>query len=216
MRPYHKALVLTAACVLVLLAALVRAYVAAPEPLTTAEVLAATRRAVDSVVDAAIRGGGLDDAEGFVRGRIAEELRRQGFGGVEVALRRPNDLNPLAAFFFYVEAGGLSARFEVEGTRDPLLAIRLHEDVRIRADANHPYERHGEPGVLAACLAHRSYHVAADGPDLFARLENRTRGPYHFGFETFVTNGAAVAVDHAFLETGAWGLDDAHREMYGL
>lgn len=196
-----------------------RAYVQAPKPLTSAEVLAATRRAVDLAVDESIRRGGLPDAESFVRALVVGELHRQGFGGVDVRLVRPNDLNPWAAFYFFVRAGALTnltVRFDVDGVRDPLLAIRLGVEVPIRPEPNHPYVRHQEPGVLAACLEAHYYHLAADGPDLFARLENRTRDPYRFGFETFVTDGDDLAVDHAFLDTGAWGLDDAHRAAYGL
>ena len=214
--PYHKALLLTAVCALVLMGGLIRATLQAPRPLTSAEILAATRTAVDRAIAAAIAGGGLADADAFVSAAIRGELRRQGFGGVDVALRRPNDLNPLAALYFFIEVGEVAARFEVEGVRDPLLAIRLGLDVRIRADPFHPYTSHREPGVLAACLAHRYYHIAPEGPDLFARLENRTRDPYHFGFETFLSDRDDLAVDHSFLEGGWWGLDDAHRARYGL
>lgn len=215
-REYHKALLIAVACSLVLAAGLVRAYVQAPRPLTSADVLAATRRAVDGAVDAAIRSGGLVEAEAFVEDSIAANLESAGFGGGDVNVRRPNDLGARASFYWYVELGELSVRFELEGTRDPLLAIRLGLEVRIHADPYHPYATHGEPGILAVCLAHRFYHLAAEGPDFFARLENRTRDPYYFGFETFLVDGDRMAVDHAFLETGSWGLDATQRERYGL
>jgi len=215
-RDYHKALVIVIACSAVLAAGLLRAYVEAPRPLTSAEILAATRRAVDLAVDEAIEIGGLNDAEGFVRTAIVSELDRQGFGGVDVRLRRPNDLNPFAIFFFLVTVQDLSVRFDLEGTQDPLAAIRLGEVAIIHADPNHPYEGHRERRVLEACLAHSYYHVAAEAPDFFARLENRTRDPYHFGFEALLTDGRGLAADHAFYETGTWGLDDVHRQRYGL
>ncbi len=167
-------------------------------------------------MDAAIEKGGLDHAEIFVARAIASNLHRQGFGALDVSLIRPNDLNPLAAFYFVVNASGLAVRFDLEGTRDPLLAIRLGLHYVIRADPFHPYVSHREPAILEACLHRHSYHLAPEGPDFFARLENRTRDPYHFGFETFLMYGAQLAVDHTFLETGAWGLDDVQRARYGL
>ena len=201
---------------LALAAGLVRAYVQAPRSLTSAEVLAAARTAVREAVDAAIARGGLPNGEAFVASAIAADLHRQGFGGVVVHLTRPDDLNALAGFYFLVNAGGVTARFDLEGTRDPLLAIRLGLDVAIRADPYHPYTSHREPGILAACLEQHYYHAAADGPDLFARLENRTRDPYHFGFETLLTDGTHLAVDYTFLETGAWGLTAEQHARYGL
>ena len=216
MRRYHQALLATLVCTSILMAGLLRAYLAEPKPLTSAEVLAATRRSLDLAVDAAIARGGLDDAERFVATAIASDLHRQGFGGVDVRLIRPNDRNRLAAFYFLVNASGLVVRFDIDGVRDPLLAIRLGLDVRIRPDPYHPYESHREPGILAACVEARYYHFAPEGPDLFARLENRTRDRYHFGFETFLTDGDRLAVDHAFLEMGGWGLDAEHRARYGL
>jgi len=215
-RRYHKALLIVVACSLVLAGGLLRAVVQAPLPLTSAEILAATRRAVDSAVDAAIDKGGLEDGETFLRSAIARELQRQGFGGVDVRLRRPNDLNPFAAFYFFVDVDDRSVRFDLDGTREPLAGIRLGHLVIIRADPNHPYEGHREQSVLEACLAHRYFHVAPEGPDFFARLENRTRDPYHFGFEALFTNGWVLAVDHIFFEEGSWGLDDVHRQRYGL
>ena len=214
-RRYHQALVLALLCFLVVGLALVRAYLQAPKRLTSAEVLAATRITVRRAVDVAIRLRGLDDAPSFVRMGIAEELHRQGFRGADVALVRPNDLNPFAAFYFVVNVSGLAVRFDLEGTRDPLLAIRLGLDYAIRPDPFHPYTSHGQPAIWAACLARHAYHFAPEGPDLFARLENRTRDPFHFGFETFVTDGARFAVDHTFLETGAWGLDADQAARYG-
>ncbi len=216
MRDFHKALAIVVACGLALAGGLLRAYVQAPRDLTSAEVLGAVRRAVDLAVDEAIERGGLDDAEGFVRAAIAVEIHRQGFGGVEVHLRRPNDLNPFAAFYFFVEVGDLTVRFDIEGTRDPLLATRLGQVSVIRADPNHPYEGHRERAVLESCLVRRYYHLAPEGPDLFARLENRTGDPYHFGFESLLTDGRALAADYAFLETGTWGIDDVHRVRYGI
>ena len=216
MRRYHKAVLIAVACASIVVAGLVRAYVAAPKPLTSAEVLAATRAAVREAVDTAIANGGLRDAEAFLAAVIAANLHRQGFGGVTVNLIRPNDLNPFAAFYFVANVSGLTVRFDLEGTRDPLLGIRLGLDVRVRADPFHPYASHREPAVLAVCVQRHSYHLAPEGPDFFARLENRTRDPYHFGLETFLTDGGHLAVDHTFLETGAWGLDDAQRARYGL
>ena len=216
MRRYHKAILLTIACTLIVTGGLVRAVVQAPRPLTSAEVLAATRRAVDGAVDAAIEGGGLPHAESFVAARVASELRRQGFGGFDVRIRRPSDLNPLAVFYFLVNVRNETVRFDLEGVRDPLLAIRLGVDVRIRADPFHPYEGHREPGVLAACVSRHLYHAAPDAPDFFARLENRTSDPYHFGFEALLTDGTRLAVDHVLLETGTWDLDEEHRLRYGL
>lgn len=215
MRDYHKALVIVAACSLVLAGGLFRAYLAAPKPLTSAEILTATRRAVDLATDAAIREGGLKDAQGFVRYAIDLELWHQGFDVPEVRLRRPNDLNPFASFYFFVEAEDISVRFDLEGTRDPLHAIRLGVLTTIRQDPNHPYEGHRDARVLSTCVAHPYYHHAPEGPDFFARLENRTRDPYHFGFEALLTEGRVLAADYAFFETGNWGLDETHRERYG-
>ncbi len=216
MRGYHKGLLIALACSLLVVAALLRASVGAPGPLTSAEVLAATRAAVRDVVDAAIARGGLPDAEAALSDAVSTRLARMGFGGVSVHLARSNDLNPWGAFSFLVDASGVEAWFDVEGTRDPLLAIRLGLDVAIRADPFPPYSSHREPGVLAACLEHRYYHAAPDGPDLFARLENRTGDPYHFGFEAFLAEGDRLAVDHTFLETGRWGLTPEQRARYGL
>lgn len=215
MRRYHQALVVVVVCAAILAAGLVRAYLAAPVALTSQDILAATRAAVNEAVDAAIERGGLADAPSFVRDAIVEHLRRQGFAVHDVRLRFPNDLNPWSAFVFYVNASGVEARFEVEGTRDPLLAIRLGLDVRIRADPHHPYAGHRDPGVLAVCLARRYYHASSDGPDLFARLENRTRDPYRFGFEMLLESDGRMAVDHTLLETGAWGLTPAQAARYG-
>ena len=215
-RRYHQALWITAICSIVLAAGLVRAYLVAPRPLTSTEILAATRQAVDDAVNAAVGRGGITDSHRFVESTIAARLRAMGFGGELVHVRRPNDLDPYAALYFIVEVHDLAMRFDLEGTRDPLLSIRLGLEVRIRADPFHPYTSHREPAVLAACVRYHFYHLAPEGPDFFARLENRTFDPYHFGFETFVTDGAQLAVDHAFLETGAWGLDDLHRQRYGL
>src|SRR5437867_13126029 len=106
-RRYHKALVLALVCFLVVGLALARAYLQAPKRLTSAEVLAATRIAVRRAVDVAIGLRGLDDAPSFVRNGIAEELRRHGFRAADVALVRPNDLNPFAAFYFMVNVSGL-------------------------------------------------------------------------------------------------------------
>lgn len=215
MRRYHKALAVVAVCALALAAGLLRTHLAAPRTLTSQEVLAATRAAVDDAVDAAIERGGLEDAGAFVREAIAVHLRRQGFPVRDVRLRFPNDLNPYAPFAFYANASGVEARFEVEGTRDPLLAIRLGLDVRIRADPHHPYAGHRDPGVLAVCLDRRYYHASPDGPDLFARLENRTGDPYRHGFETLLEGGGRLAVDHTFLDTGSWGLTPAQAARYG-
>jgi hypothetical protein len=187
-REYHKALAIVAACSVVLAAGLVRAYIQAPRALTSAEIQLATRRGVDLAVDSAISRGGLDDAEAFVKRAIANDLHRQGYGGVDVRLRRPNDLNPFAALHFFVVVGNLSVRFDLEGTRDPLAAIRQETIALIRVDPNHPYESHRDPRVLDKCVASRYYHFASEGPDFFARLENRTRDPYHFGFEALLTN----------------------------
>ena len=135
MRQYHQALLLVVACSAVLAAMLVRAYVQAPKPLTSAELSAATRLAVDRAVDAAIATGGLGDAEAFVRSEITANLQLLGFRDLAVHLRRPNDLNPWAAFYFHVEVGQLSVRFDIEGVRDPLLAIRLGIEAQILARA---------------------------------------------------------------------------------
>ena len=216
MRRYHQALLVTLVCTLVLLAGLLRAYLAEPRPLTSAEVLAATRRSVDLAVDTAVARGGLENAERFVAAAVASDLYRQGFGGVNVRLVRPNDANRWAAFYFSVNASGLIVRFDLDGTRDPLFAIRLGLDVRIRPDPFHPYRSHDEPGILAACLEGHYYHFAPEGPDLFARLENRTRDPYHFGFESLLSDESRLAADYGFLETGKWGLDEVHRARYGV
>src|SRR3989304_3623735 len=64
-RDYHKALAIVIACSAVLAAGLLRAYVEAPRPLTSAAILTATRRAVHTAVGEAIEIGGLNDAAGF-------------------------------------------------------------------------------------------------------------------------------------------------------
>lgn len=215
MRPYDQALALAAACSLVLAGGLLSAYVHAPRPLTSVDVLVATRRSVDAAVAAAISKGGLMDAEAFVRDALAEALQRAGFAPEPVRLRRPNDLNPWAVFHFFVDVGGLSVRFELHGTADPLAALRLGTRVPIVADPHVPYATHGDPSVLAVCLSRQYFHAARDAPDFFARLENRTRDPYRAGFESLLADGTQIAVDHTFFETGRWGLTAEQALRYG-
>lgn len=216
MREYHKALAIVGVCSLIVAGGLLRAYLVARSPITSAEVLAATRRAVDEAVEAAIRGGGLKDGEEFVRSSIDAYLRHSAFEIPAVRLRRPNDLNPYAAFYFLVEIPGLTVRFALEGTREPLYAIRTGGVSMIRQDPSGPYESHRDIHVMEACVAQRYYHHAPEAPDFFARLENRTSDPYHFGFEAILTNGRALAADYVLFETGRWGLEDLHRQRYGI
>lgn len=201
---------------LVLAASLIRAYVAAPRPLTSQDVLGATRSAVLDAVDTAVRLGGLEDAEAWLRDAIVTQLERDGFAISSARIRRLNDLDPWRSFHFYVNASGVTVRFDIEGTPDPLLAIRTGVRVPIRPDPLHPYVRHREPGVLRACLEHQYYHASPDAPDLFARLENRTADSYHAGFEALLTDGSRLAVDHTYLETGVWELSPSQAARYGL
>ena len=165
--------------------------------------------AVDEAVAKAVYDGGLEDAERFLNECISSVLSSTYGIHADARIVRFNDFDELAAFYFDVVAGDLSVRFRLDGVRDPLIAIRLGLDWRWREDPNHPYEIHGESSVMTDCLNNHYFHLAADAPDFFARLENRTEDPYHYGAETF------LSVDHLYLGGGGL-IDEPHRVVYGL
>ena len=47
-------------------------------------------------------------------------------------------------------------------------------------------------------------------------LEPEVIGVSRSILEALLTDGRGLAADHAFYETGTWGLDDVHRQRYGL
>lgn len=215
MRELHKAWAMVIACCVATAAIFAVAYAKRRPMLTSAEILEVTRLAVNDVVDEAIFKGGLEDSESHLSNLIALRMRSEGFTGVDVRVVRTNDFDSLAGFHFDVVAGEISVRFRLDGIRDPLLAIRLGLDWKWREDPHHPYEMHASSSVMSDCLTNHYFHLAADGPDFFARLENKTEDRYHYGVETFLVVGGAVAVDHIFL-AGAGLIDEAHRLAYGL
>jgi len=215
MRDFHKAMVLVISSCVAIAGILTAALTRERPRLMSAELMAATRVAVRESVVAAVKAGGLPDSESFVAERIATELSSMGFTGIHVQIVRSNDFDELAAFNFDVVAGGLSVRFTLEGVRDPLLSIRLGLDYRWREDPNHPYGAHGGSTVLSECLTNHYFHFAADAPDFFARLENKTEDPYHHGVETFLVVRGELAVDHLLLGVNVT-MDEGHRDSYGL
>jgi len=214
-RELHEALAVVIACCVATAAIFAVAYARHRPNLTSADILAATRLAVDDAVKEAILKGGLKDSESHLSHLIGQRLRSAGFTGVDVSIVRTNDFDPLAGFHFDVTAGEISARFMLDGVKDPLLAIRLGLDWTWREDPHHPYETHARSSVMSDCLTNHYFHLAADGPDFFARLENKTEDRYHYGVETFLVVSGIVAVDHLFLG-GAGPIDGDHRLMYGL
>jgi hypothetical protein len=216
MRPLSKAVAIVLASSLVLGAILAYAVVREGPRLTSGDVLAATRTALANLVERAVAQGGLDDAVAAAEASIRDALAARGHSVPAVRVVRYNDFNPLAAFFFDVQAGDVTARFVVDGLADPLRAMRTGEWVLLRQGPFHPYERHADSAVLALCLARTYFHFAEDGPDLFARLENRTDDPYYYGFESLVTDGGATTADHLLFATGRYAPDPFHRAVYGL
>ena len=215
MRDLHKAIAVVIGCSVAMSFVFLAAYCRHRHSLTTAEVLAATRVAVDEAVMAAIENGGLHDSEDFLGRLISRHLAMIGFPDTSVSIVRENDFDPLAAFHFDIVAGGVSARYRLDGVRDPLLAIRLGLHWIWREDPHHPYEIHRISSVMSDCLTNHYFHLADDAPDFFARLENRTEDRYHYGVESFIVAGGQPAVDHLLLG-GKGNMDDAHRAKYGL
>lgn len=215
MRALHKAVAVVVACCIATAGIFAAAYAKRRPRLTSADILAATRLAVDAAVDEAIMEGGLNDSESYLRERIAGQLDSAGFSIEDVRIVRRNDFDPLAGFSFEVSAGDVSARFRLDGVRDPLLAVRLGLDWEWREDPNHPYEMHASSSVMSDCLTNHYFHLAVDAPDFFARLENKTEDRYHSGVESFLVVGGVVAVDHLFLG-GAEPMDADHKLIYGL
>jgi len=214
-RELHKAVAVVVACCIATACIFAAAYAKRRPELTSAGILAATRLAVDDAVEEAVLKGGLADSESYLTQRIAERLNSAGFPDKDVKIVRTNDFDPLAGFHFDVVVGGVSARFRLDGVRDPLLAIRLGLEWTWQEDPHHPYETHARSSVMSDCLTNHYFHLAADGPDFFARLENKTEDRYHFGVETFLVVGGVVAVDHLFLG-GAGPIDADHKLVYGL
>jgi len=214
-RDLHKAAAVVLACCIATAGIFVAAFLKQKPKMTSAELLEATRMAVRDAVDTAVMAGGLNDSETFMRERISWRLASMGFEELGVKIVRRNDFDVLAAFDFDVVAADVSIRLNLAGVRDPLLAIRLGLDWVWREDPNHPYEIHGGSGVMSDCLTNHYFHLAADGPDFFARLENKTEDAYHHGVETFLVVDGQLAVDHLLLG-GHQPMDDAHRIMYGL
>lgn len=215
MRELHKALAVVIACCVATACIFAVAYAKRRPILTSAEILAATRLAVDDAVNEAVREGGLEDSETYLRQRIVQCLGSAGFFEEDVMIVRTNDFDPLAGFYFDIVAGGVSVRFKLEGVEDPLLAIRLGVDWQWREDPHHPHQSHGSSSVMSDCLTNHYFHLATDAPDFFARLENKTEDRYHFGVETFLVTGGVVAVDHLLLG-GLGPIDENHDLMYGL
>jgi len=171
--------------------------------------------AVDDAVSTAIESGGLVDAERYLANKISYVLLSKFQTNYDVKILRMNDFDPYAVFYFDVLSGDMQVRFSLEGVKDPLLAMRLGLNWVWREDPNHPYTLHGNSTVMSRCLTNHYFHIAEDGPDFFARLENKTSDPYHFGVETFILHEGKLAVDHLLLSGGEI-LDDKHRELYGL
>ncbi len=184
--------------------------------LTSGDLQRIGRAALEAAVDAAIDVGGLGDAVEDLEGRVALGLQRAGFPEASVQVVRRNDFDPMAAFFVELVSGEVTARVSVEGLTDPLLAIRLGVHRPIAREPADPLEAHGRTSVLEACVARGYYHAAQGAPDLFARLENRTADPYHFGLETFLPGEAPLTLDHQHFRTGTFGLSPEDKRRYGL
>ncbi len=193
----------------------VMAYVTEKPKLTSQEILAAVRIAVNSVVDDSVRLGGLNDGEGYVGNAIKTVVSAHHHIDTQVRILRYNDFDRYAVFFFDVEVDDVSARFYLEGVKDPLLAIRLGLDWKWREDPIHIYKMHRLSTVMSECLTNHYFHMADDGPDFFARLENKTEDPYHYGVETFIVHDGILAIDHLLL-SGESPMDEIHAERYGL
>jgi hypothetical protein len=215
-RDLHKALLVAALSASLVMASLAVAYLRQGPRLTSGDLQRIARQALHGSVEAAIQLGGLGDAVEDVELRIELGLERAGFEVEAVEVVRRNDFDPLAAFFFDVEAGGLAARVSVEGVTDPLLAMRLGESRLIQREPADPYETHGNDEVLNECLARGYYHWRLGAPDVFARMENRTGDPYHYGLETFLGGDASLTLDHQYLMTGVEGLSEEDSRRYGL
>ena len=215
MRDLHKAIAVVVICCLALGGILVAAALKQRPRLTSQELLGATRVAVDDAVALAVKEGGLQNAEDHVERGISTAL--SSVYGIETDARiaRLNDFEEMAAFYFDVVAGELSVRFRLDGVRDPLLAMRLNLDWRWREDPNHPYEVHGDSAMMSECLNNHYFHQAADAPDFFARLENKTEDPYHSGVEMFLVIDGRIVIDHLWLG-GRGTIDSSHRKYYGL
>ena len=215
MRELHKAISVVVLCCIALCGILVAASLARTSRLTSQELLDATRLAVDKAIGEAISNGGLREAESHLERIISSVLSSRYRIMADVHIIRFNDFDELAAFHFDVVAGGITARFRLDGIKDPLLAMRLGLDWRWREDPHRPYELHGRSAAMADCLSDHYFHMASDGPDFFARLENKTADQYHHGVETFLVVNGQIAIDHLYLG-GQGTIDDPHRETYGL
>ncbi len=214
-RDLHKALTVVVSCCLAMALIFVMAYVYEESRLTSQEILRAVRIAVNSAVDESVRLGGLDDGESYVRNAIETVVFSQHYIETQARILRYNDFDPYAVFFFDVNMDNVSARFHLEGVKDPLLAIRLGLDWTWREDPYRPYKLHRSSTVMSDCLTNHYFHMADDGPDFFARLENRTEDAYHYGVETFIVINGKLAIDHLLL-SGKAPMDEMRAERYGL
>jgi hypothetical protein len=189
---FRKAVAVTAVAVAVILALLIRAYLVAKPPFTENDLRVLAYREVLGLVEEAIAHGGLPDAE-----RRAEERISLGVGTLVDIWRpyRPRLDPPLG---FLVRGGGLEVWVSPEGMPDPLIAMRTGERHPIDLDPGIE-AAHGVHEILSRCLSDHLVHARVGAPDLFARIENRTTGDGHGGFEAFVATDGGLALDRFAL-----------------
>lgn len=182
----------TAVAVAVILALLLHAQLASRPPFTENELRVLTYREVSGLVEDAIAHGGLENAERRAEDRISSVV------GMAVDIWRPSRPRQDPPLGFLVRAGGMEAWVSPEGMPDPLTAIRTGERHPIRLDPQMD-TAHGGEEVLSRCLAGSLVHARAEAPDLFARMENRTSGDGHGGFESLLLTPDGVALDRFAL-----------------
>ena len=178
----------TAVAVAVILALLIRAYLVAKPPFTENELRILAYREVSGLVEEAIEQGGLPDAERRAEERISLAV------GMAVDVWRPYRPRLDPPLGFLVRAGVMEAWVSPEGMPDPLTAMRTGERHPINLDREIE-AAHGVHEILSRCLSDHLVHARVGAPDLFARIENRTTGDGHGGFESFVATAGGFALD---------------------
>ena len=192
MNRFRKAVAVTAVAVAAILAVLLHAYLAAKPPFTENELRGIAYREVSVLVEEAIAHGGLSEAERRAEQRIARVV------GMEVDIWRPPRARLDPPLGFLVRAAGMEVWVSPVGLVEPLAAMRWGERRPIEMDSEME-EAHGQEEVLSRCLSGHLVHARTEAPDLFARMENRTAGDGHGGFESLLLTPDGVALDRFAL-----------------